>query len=1036
MKVFGVDLGITSIGWALIDTDKQKIISSGVRIFTQSVNRADKTLASIRREHRSARRTLSRKKQRIKQVKQLVVDYKLLTEKEISNLHNKQRRKDVWQLREDALHRELNIKEWVRILLHIAKRRGYKSNRKSEDKSSDADKDTKRMLKAIEENTKKMTENGYKTIGSMIFNESEKEGKSKRNKKDNYMQSVAREMLQAEIETLYKNQKHLCSLEFMEKYKEIAFTQLPIKWDKKMVGKCQFEKDEPRGPKHCFSVEKSVLLSKINNTELVDKDSGEIKPLFEYGLNTLLNIFLNNKEIKYSTIRRKLKIPGNYEFKQIDYNQNFEHKTKIGTKKDKFYQKEKEIWLSLNESQKRSFEKKCLDKKGKLKNYRYSSIRSILRLDESKKFSGVKYEKNVEDELFYKLEGYHKIREAVPSEIFPVIFSDKDKFNKIAEILSYEKDDKTIRESLKKQVFDKIDIDEEAKSKTIENLLEISFSGFNHLSVKAINKLLPHLESGKKYHEAAKEVYGHHSQFNTGTSQKYLRPLSEEENYQITNPTIKRTFSQFRKVVNAVIAKYGSFDAMHIELARELKNSKKKRIEISLGQKEFRDEKNIARLEFKEQFNDEEPRNGKELLKFILYKDQHAKCIYSYKPLDLKQLRNHGYVEVDHILPRGRTFDNSLNNKALCLIAENQEKKGKTPFEYLANGDKDSEEWQKFTNYVKGNKNIKKAKRNRLLNTTLPKRRGDKLTNEDIEDPDSGVLARNINDTAYSARFIKNFVENNLKFNENDAIKQKVKTRNGALTDQLRYNWGIPEKNRDNNLHHAEDAIILAFATQGEVQRMSRLSSKIDEFKYTQAEDRRIKFTPPFDNFKNAVDESIEDIFVSFAPRRKISGAAHKETVKSKKDNQTNYKFPVNKGVAEQGEIKRVDVFMDDKRYKFVVFYSYHFHKNDMPNKALNGDQLTDNAKFLFSLYKDDLIEFKRKKDEKPILAYFRYIESDGRINYQIHSKSEQENTRLATGPTLEFIKKYHVSVLGDYTEIKHENRIGLIKKSSPKRCK
>jgi CRISPR-associated endonuclease Csn1 len=37
------------------------------------------------------------------------------------------------------------------------------------------------------------------------------------------------------------------------------------------------------------------------------------------------------------------------------------------------------------------------------------------------------------------------------------------------------------------------------------------------------------------------------------------------------------------------------------------------------------------------------------------------------------------------------------------------------------------------------------------------------------------------------------------------------------LTSQLRYNWGVKEKNRGNNLHHAEDAIILAFSTQGEV---------------------------------------------------------------------------------------------------------------------------------------------------------------------------------------------------------------------------
>lgn len=41
--------------------------------------------------------------------------------------------KDVWQLRDKALKRELTNKEFARILLHIAKRRGYKSNRKVEE---------------------------------------------------------------------------------------------------------------------------------------------------------------------------------------------------------------------------------------------------------------------------------------------------------------------------------------------------------------------------------------------------------------------------------------------------------------------------------------------------------------------------------------------------------------------------------------------------------------------------------------------------------------------------------------------------------------------------------------------------------------------------------------------------------------------------------------------------------------------------------------------------------------------------------------
>ncbi len=57
-KVLGLDIGIASVGWSLIDTDNNKIIDMGVRLF----NSADASNNQQRRESRSARRTLRRKK--------------------------------------------------------------------------------------------------------------------------------------------------------------------------------------------------------------------------------------------------------------------------------------------------------------------------------------------------------------------------------------------------------------------------------------------------------------------------------------------------------------------------------------------------------------------------------------------------------------------------------------------------------------------------------------------------------------------------------------------------------------------------------------------------------------------------------------------------------------------------------------------------------------------------------------------------------------------------------------------------------------
>jgi CRISPR-associated endonuclease Csn1 len=65
--------------------------------------------------------------------------------------------------------------------------------------------------------------------------------------------------------------------------------------------------------------------------------------------------------------------------------------------------------------------------------------------------------------------------------------------------------------------------------------------------------------------------------------------------------------------------------------------------------------------------------SGRELLKLRLHEQQDGKCIYNTKKvIEINRLQEDGYVEIDHILPWSRTFDNSLNNKALCLSKENQ----------------------------------------------------------------------------------------------------------------------------------------------------------------------------------------------------------------------------------------------------------------------------------------------------------------------------------------------------------------------------
>lgn len=71
MKTLGLDIGITSIGWAFIEDNELK--DCGVRIFTKAENpKTGESLSLPRREARGVRRRLARRKQRLNELKKLI----------------------------------------------------------------------------------------------------------------------------------------------------------------------------------------------------------------------------------------------------------------------------------------------------------------------------------------------------------------------------------------------------------------------------------------------------------------------------------------------------------------------------------------------------------------------------------------------------------------------------------------------------------------------------------------------------------------------------------------------------------------------------------------------------------------------------------------------------------------------------------------------------------------------------------------------------------------------------------------------------
>ncbi len=170
----GLDIGITSVGWAAVELNTEdepiRIIDLGVRIFDAAENPKDgASLALPRREARSARRRLRRHRHRLERIKYLLEQEKCMTREEIAAIYDSgQQLEDIYHIRVRALDEALTKEEWVRLLIHLAQRRGFKSNRKSDMQS---DKETGRLTQAVAENQALFAEKGYRTGGEMLYYE-------------------------------------------------------------------------------------------------------------------------------------------------------------------------------------------------------------------------------------------------------------------------------------------------------------------------------------------------------------------------------------------------------------------------------------------------------------------------------------------------------------------------------------------------------------------------------------------------------------------------------------------------------------------------------------------------------------------------------------------------------------------------------------------------------------------------------------------------------------------------------------------------
>ena len=1081
--IIGLDMGITSVGFATMMLDEKdepcRILRMGSRIFEAAENPKDgSSLAAPRRENRSMRRRLRRKRHRKERIRALIINNDIMTATQIDEIYeSKNQLTDIYQIRSEALDRRLNTEEFVRLLIHLSQRRGFKSNRKADtqEKNSEAGK----LLTAVSANHKLMEDKGYRTIGEMLYKD-EKFAGYKRNKADDYSNTFARSEYEEEIKAIFRSQRELgnpyTTDKLMEDYLAIYLSQRSFDEGpggnspyggnqiEKMIGKCTLEENEKRAAKATYSFEYFNLLTKVNSIKIIS--DSEKRNLSDNERQAIIQLAFSKNAINYSSLRKTLHMTDSERF-NISYSQ---------------------------------------------------SDKSADEIEKKTKFT--------------YLTAFHTFKKAYGNAFagWPT-----EKKNRLAYALTAYRNDSSIITYLTDNGFDKAEIEIALTLPTFTKWGNLSEKALNKIipyleQGKLYHEACTAAGYNFKADDTDKRMY-------LPAHEKEAPELED-----IKNPVVRRAVSQTIKVINALIRERGESPCfVNIELARELSKSKADRNKIEKGQKENQANNDRIMERLKKEFGLISP-TGQDLIKLKLWEEQDGRCPYSQEHIKIERLFEPGYTDIDHILPYSLSFDDTYNNKVLVMSSENRQKGNRIPMQYLEGKRRDDFQiWVENSNlrYRKKRNLLKETltdddlsgfKQRNLQDTQYLSSFMLKYLKKYLAlSPNSSgrkntVQAVNGAATAYMRKRwgIQKIRENGDTHHAVDAVVIACVT-NGMIkriSEYAKYKetkYQNPDTGEYFDVDKRTGEIIDRFPMPYSWFR--------DELLMRCSEDpSRVLHDKPLPNY--ATDEQITPIFVSRMPKHKVKGSAHKETIRKpyEQDGQkyTISKVPLtslklkdgeienyfnpgsdtllydalkerllsfggdakkafaqpfhkpksdgtpgpvvkkvklkeratlsvpvqqNTAVADNGSMVRVDVFfVEGEGYYLVPIYVADTVKKALPYKAIVAHKPSDDWKdmteddFVFSLYPNDLVKIRFNKEMKfslsqkdSTLPKERYLQ-EGLFYYRgtdISSSAisiiNQDNTYKIGGlgvKRLPMIEKYQVDVLGNTSKIGKESRM------------
>ena len=599
-------------------------------------------------------------------------------------------------------------------------------------------------------------------------------------------------------------------------------------------------------------------------------------------------------------------------------------------------------------------------------------------------------------------------------------FEEQDSYQLWHLLYSYESDDSTSGNETLYQILEKKYAFKREHARILANVA--LQDDYGRLSTKAIRKIYPYIKENQ-YSKACELAGYKHSKLSLTTEElearelKNIIPLLKKN--ALRNPVVEKILNQMINVVNALIeknserdaegkiTKYFHFDEIRIELARELKKNAQERYEMTQNINKAKLEHQKISEKLQKQFGIKNPTKS-DIIRYRLYKElEHNgyKELYTnaYIAPDVLFSKN---IDIEHIVPKARVFDDSFSNKTLAFKEFNIKKGESTAFDYITS---------RVENAYK-TKSISLTKYKNLLKKA-----------SEIGD---GFINRDLRDTQYIAKKAKEILFQ---------VTKNVLSTSGSITDRLREDWGLVdvmkelnmpkyqslgltevEERKDGNKvtvikdwtkrndhrHHAMDALTVAFTKPSYIQYLNHLNARKDEnnknysvilaiekketikVPTNNGKNKRV-FIEPIPNFRQVAKKHLEEIFISHKAKNKVvtkninkpagtdkqqisltpRGQLHKETIYGK------YQYYVNK--EEKVGVKfdeRTIIKVSNPLYREALLKRLQANDND-PKKAFAGK----NALSKKPIYLDE-----SKTKTLPEKVNLTYLEEDFSIRKDI----------------------------------------------------